>query len=407
MRLEPRPALPLLVLLLLLPAGAVLQFRAIAPAAAVVLALTVALDRWATGRWPWPRGAPAAIGLALMAWLAASALWSIEPARALDLGLRLLALVGIGAMAARAFAEMPPQALRPIPGLLAAGLGLGAGLALADALAGHAVRAFVRGLDEIPWNIFFGAKPAITVLALLLPLAAFHPGLPRAPRVGLAALALAAALAVPAEGARLSLLAGLAAGAAAALLGPRVARGLGLALAGGILAAPWLLPAILAAEPGLHRLPPSAAHRVLTWEFVAERIAERPWLGWGGEASRSLPGGDLPFSEETLARFGLAAPEARRFFDETQARRLPLHPHNMALQLWLELGLAGALLGAALALAAGLALARHGPAGAGAFAAGIVTAMTGYGAWQEWWVGFLLVLAAALAALRRAISGTG
>jgi O-antigen ligase len=349
----------------------------------------------------------AGLALALMGLLGVSALWSIEPARALDGAVRLAALVALGAMAARALAETPPAALGPVPVALALGLGLGGALALGDGLSGHAVRAFVRGLDEIPWTIGFGAKPAITVLAMLLPLAAFAPGLPRWVRLVLVALGLAAAIVVPAEGARLAMLAGLGAGAAAWWLGGFVARGLGLALAAVILAAPWLVGLGLAAQPNLERLPLSAAHRVMTWEFAAARIAERPLLGWGGEASRSLPGADQPFSDATLTRHGLNAPFTRLYFQVTEAKQLQLHPHNMALHLWLELGLPGALLGAALALAVGLALAAHGPAGAGAFAAGIVTAMTGYGAWQEWWVGLVLLLAATLAALRRLTSGKG
>lgn len=406
MRLSPRPALPLAVLLLLLPAGAVLQFRAAAPAAAIVLALTVLLHRWAAGAWPWPRGAVAALALALTGWLGVSALWSIEPLRAAELGLRLAGFVLLGAMAARAMALTPPGALAPIAPALALGLALGAALALADGASGHAVRAWVRGLDEIPWNMGFGAKPAISLLALLLPLAVFRRGAPAWVAAGVAALALGAAMAVPAEGARLSLLAGLAAGGLALWLGPWVARAVGAGTAVVVLAAPWLVTAVLAWQPNLERLPLSAAHRVITWEFSAARIAERPWLGWGGEASRSLPGAEAPIPPEVLARHGLNAPFTREFFRVTEARMLQLHPHNMALQLWLELGLLGALLGAALALAAGWALGAHGAAGAGALAAGIVTAMTGYGVWQEWWIGLVLVVAAVLAA-RRVTSGRG
>jgi O-antigen ligase len=405
-RLTPRPALPLAVLLLLLPAGAVLQFRAAAPAATVVLALTVLLHRWAAGGWPWPRGAVPVAALALLGWLGVSALWSIEPWRAAELALRLAGFVLLGAMAARAMALTPPAALRLVAPALVLGVALGAALALGDGLSGHAVRAWVRGLDEIPWNMGFGAKPAISLLALLLPLAVFGAGLRWLLAMALAGLALAAALVVPAEGARLALLAALAAGVLALRLGPWVARGLGVGLAGAILAAPWLVGAALSWQPNLERLPLSAAHRVITWEFAAARIAERPVLGWGGEASRSLPGADALIPEAVLERHGLNAPFTRLYFRVTEGRMLQLHPHNMALQLWLELGVVGALLGASLAVAAGLALAAHGPAGAGAFAAGIVTAMTGYGVWQEWWIGLVLVAAAVLVALRRVASGT-
>ena len=71
------------------------------------------------------------------------------------------------------------------------------------------------------------------------------------------------------------------------------------------------------------------------------------------------------------------------------------------MQLWLELGLPGALLGAALALLLGGAAARSPrPAVATAvLAAASVTAMLSFGAWQEWWVGAELMALAAVAAL--------
>src|SRR3546814_6281029 len=37
-------------------------------------------------------------------------------------------------------------------------------------------------------------------------------------------------------------------------------------------------------------LPPSAEHRVEIWDLTADRILERPLLGWGLENSRALPG---------------------------------------------------------------------------------------------------------------------
>src|SRR6202043_2906705 len=68
----------------------------------------------------------------------------------------------------------------------------------------------------------------------------------------------------------------------------------------------------------------SAGHRLLIWSFVGSRIAERPLVGWGLDSSRAIPGGKDPIrpGEDWL----------------------PLHPHNAALQLLLELGAPGAVL---------------------------------------------------------------
>ncbi len=71
---------------------------------------------------------------------------------------------------------------------------------------------------------------------------------------------------------------------------------------------------------------------------------------------------------------------------------LPLHPHNASLQLWLELGLPGAALGAVLIggimIRIGrMATARIDKAASAALVLGIATiGNLGYGAWQSWWL---------------------
>ncbi|MGA9658174.1 MAG: O-antigen ligase family protein [Asticcacaulis sp.] len=59
---------------------------------------------------------------------------------------------------------------------------------------------------------------------------------------------------------------------------------------------------------------PSWAARIDIWSFAVERSLEKPFWGWGYEASRQ--------------------------FDPI----IPNHPHNMSLQAWLELGIPGLLL---------------------------------------------------------------
>jgi O-antigen ligase len=74
---------------------------------------------------------------------------------------------------------------------------------------------------------------------------------------------------------------------------------------------------------------------------------------------------------------------------------MPLHPHNAALQVWLELGAPGAALFALLvALVWGaLARAEWPPLFAAAAGASLTVAFVGcfatYGIWQEWWLGTL------------------
>jgi hypothetical protein len=54
-----------------------------------------------------------------------------------------------------------------------------------------------------------------------------------------------------------------------------------------------------------------------------------------------------------------------------------------------------------------VASARPLPGATGAFGATIIVGLLSYGAWQEWWIGLLLILAATIAARTRLTSGTG
>ena len=392
------PSLPLAVGLLVAPAAGVLQSKALAPIAVLALLGCVLAARRATGAWPWPRGVAVAVVAGLFGWAGLTALWAPEPWRALGTAAQIGGFVLLGAAAARAVAAagVPAQAQL----MRAAAIGLGFGLVLAglDHASGNAIRAAVRGLKEIPPSLQFGLKPAASAMALWLPLlaAAPLPGWLRA--AGLLAGA-AVLVALPGESAKLAVLAAaLAAGLALAL--PRFGPALpGFALALALLATPAVLGPVLERGIPAGGWPPSAAHRLLIWDFAAQRIAEKPLLGWGMEASRAVPGNRGAAPPEALARFGLDGPGAAVWLPTAQM--LPLHPHNGPLQLRLELGWPGALLAALLAALLGLACRRAArPAIAAAvLAAGGVTAMLSFGAWQEWWVGAELLALAAVAGL--------
>ncbi|WP_170979209.1 O-antigen ligase family protein [Roseomonas sp. HF4] len=393
------PSLPVAILLILVPVIGVLQFRGIAAASAIGLAAAVVAHRRARGAWPWPQlDGPVLPLLATAALAVAGAAWALDPARSAITGMKFAGFVLLGAAAARVAAE-DPAAPRLLPRALLLGLALAAGLTAADMLSGHAIRATVRGLATAPPELVFGLKPAVSVIAVLLPLAAALPGVPWAARAALVAAGIGAALMVPAESARISAVLGVAVFALARLAGPRLGLLVGGGIGAAVLAAPLVLALALPRLPALDGVPPSAAHRILIWDFAAERIAEKPWFGWGAEASRTIPGGRDLFDIATLDRFGLTSEASRAWFARPQPQRLPLHPHNAALQVWLDLGAAGAVLALWLALALGLAAARHGAGAVGALAAGAVTGMLSYGLWQEWWIGFALLVAAALPGL--------
>lgn len=405
------PTTPLAIAALLAPFIAVLQSKAMAPVALLALLPCILLSRRSRGVWPLPDGPALWSGVALGLWAAVSAAWAPEPGRAIAGGLSFVGLVLLAGAGYRAAREDDPAHRRRLAWALLAGLVLGLGAALFDHLSGSALRAAVRGLREIPPNLAFGLKPATSVMALLLPLLAGFP-LPHKLRVGLMLLGGAILLLVAGDTAKLAALAGLGlTGLVALELYLRQRRGearpwtpclLGLALAGVMLLTPVLLgPALARLGPTVEALPPSAIHRLVIWDFVLQRAEERPWTGWGMEASRALPGGKEKPQPEELARLGIQRPDLRAWFAAPHIEKLPLHPHNGALQIRLELGWVGSLL-AAFALFF-LALACLGPAAAaatGCLASAFVTFLASFGAWQSWWLCSTALAIAILGALQ-------
>jgi exopolysaccharide production protein ExoQ len=394
------PSLPVAVLLAVGPAAAVAQFRAMAPAVTVAFLLAILAHWRLRRRLPVPRLAPLPmLALLLLGWAALSSLWSIEPARAIETVLSLAALLVLAAGAGRALEMDEPENLARLGLALALGLVLCIALLAFDHAAGNLFRRAVRGFP--PWvpQLGFGLKPPVSLLALLLPLVFAVPRLPLAAKLAVALPGLAVALWLPGESAKIAAALGLLATAVAALAPRLVARASAALVALVFLAAPLVFGIALARLPDLSPLPYSASHRVLIWDFAAAQIAERPVLGWGMEASRGIPGGTTNFDTATLGRFGLTSPEERGFFTARQTQRLPLHPHNAALQVWLELGLVGAVLAAALAAAAFLA-ASPSAAALGAAVAGAVTGQLSFGVWQPWWIASLLLAAVITQGLR-------
>jgi O-antigen ligase len=142
----------------------------------------------------------------------------------------------------------------------------------------------------------------------------------------------------------------------------------------------------------------SGLHRLVIWRFVAERIAERPLLGWGFDSARAI---ERSHGEVSVQ---LARPDAQGRTELIFYEVLPLHPHNMSLQIWLETGLIGVMLIVAAAwIGLRPVLSRLATAGVelapvtAMIAAGLVVGSLGYGIWQGWWVCSLWLVAALVA----------
>ncbi|WP_420434104.1 O-antigen ligase family protein [Hyphobacterium sp.] len=156
-------------------------------------------------------------------------------------------------------------------------------------------------------------------------------------------------------------------------------------IAGSFVVTPLILPPIAASLPErvIAMLPFSWEARLAIWEFAGTRLSERPWLGLGLDASRTIEGVEVMRGLEH--------------------QRLPLHPHNAPIHVWLETGAFGSILLAFTLVMLGgrIAGARYLSRLQAAAIAWVAVAyfcfiFFSYGVWQEWH----------MAALAVAIAGT-
>jgi O-antigen ligase len=328
-------------------------------------------------RAPPSRASVAAFG-ALFLWAGASMFWSParpwlharSPVSAIEhVTLLVLALLAfLSSLALRAAPRLePPEARRPAAALRWSVLGLAVLLAVESAEGGRLYAALARlqqpDMTEDLVRIYT-ARGGYVLAVLMWPWLCALPGRARwwapTPFLAVAAVSLRLHEAAP----LMALLAG------AAAFGVVLAAGRwSLALLGAVHAAYWL------GAPWVVRLAErfvdfdrltgaikaSWSVRLGVWRFAADRIAEHPWRGWGMDAARS---------------FGEA---------------IPLHTHNGALQLWLELGLPGAVLVTALWLGLLRRASSHEnrfqrAAAAAGMSAWLAIGAVSFGLWQPWWL---------------------
>lgn len=121
-----------------------------------------------------------------------------------------------------------------------------------------------------------------------------------------------------------------------------------------------------------------AANRMEIWDFVSSYALESPWVGHGLEATRYV----RSFKDSML------------YHDKASV----LHPHNFAVQLWVEFGLTGVLFGSAFFAFLLWKISTRLPAQARVSLTVLMTATTAaaisYGLWQSWWMGLFVFLSA-------------
>lgn len=317
--------------------------------------------------------------LLFFVWALASSAWSIIPARTLDIWSRisLLTFLGLGLLTFARTLDLH-QSDRIHKGLLI-GLITALVLAFVEAVMGYGIISWI--VIDVYGRAHFNLvdlNRGACVLALMV-----WPGVLAAQRMGYRKMAWALpVLAIVVLGMLDSLAAFVALSAGFAMWiimrlwswgGMRlVVYGLPLAL--------MLWPVLVGSvdwpaklNNGLGFLPESAKHRVMIWDFTYDHMMDRPWLGWGMDAARQIPGGTATFKEGEVY--------------------LPLHPHNIVLQIGLELGVIGLAIFLGMLWCMLRALAKSGMDRDAKHIALILAftyiaiAMPAFGVWQSWWLG--------------------
>ncbi len=367
-------------------AGLGLLFPQALPIVLGLLLLVMAAEAWGAGGWRGLR-MPGAVrrlrwaGVAFLFPLLALALspWAEWPGPAVARAGRLIVELSAGLGLAAFLLGFDGATAQRRGRAVCLGLAMGAAGAVLDLVSQGGLTGWLRGqpVDTITYGRSAVLAALVTVPMLLA--ARF----PLWQRFALALPAVVLALISANLAAKLILPAAL----AAAVIG--IWR-LGPLLLAGLVSLALLLPALLpvgltpAEDCALWAGKPSAAHRLLIWTYADGLIDQRPWTGWGLDAAR---------------RLGAVAPEApvpvcaQLALGRDTVPLLPLHPHNGALQLWLELGVGGALLLPLLLMVLVRPLATRAKVdrmtGSAAFTGASVPLLVSFGLWQGWWLAAL------------------
>jgi len=136
-------------------------------------------------------------------------------------------------------------------------------------------------------------------------------------------------------------------------------------------------------------VPFSWEHRLVTWDYIGERIREHPFIGHGFDAARTF---DASF-------------DTRGF---TDLAVVSLHPHNAGLHIWVEAGVIGAILASITVFLIGREAQKFAAGGraraiavVGTMVPLIMFASVSYGVWQHWWWAAFFLSAAFLSLIPR------
>lgn len=164
--------------------------------------------------------------------------------------------------------------------------------------------------------------------------------------------------------------------------------GLAIGIVAAMLSMPFIMPGVFNGLPSFvdevaFLKSGYVGYRFEIWDYISRKIYDHPFIGHGLEFTKTYE------TFDTQARYA-------------QSTHV-LHPHNAILQIWIELGVVGALIAGAGVLAVLRALYTRGACDErgcdevrGAltiFIGFIFVSCFSYGMWQSWWLGLAFILA--------------
>ena len=372
----------------------ILPLAAVAPLAVAWVpalpTLWIAIIYLRSGKRPW-EGRSWLVPIAFVGLIVYGALtvfWSISPDRTLHTAIKLIPIVAGGWLLIGAAAQLDERARQRTATALLIGGVIALVLIGIEVATDGLIQGLLRGegfktMGHILHLNRTGSQVAILIWPLWLILDRRFGPVAAAAGVVLAAVTL---FGLNPDTPLLTLLAGIIF-LALAYAAPRIAQALMIA---GVLAValaiplyPLILPILDSSLLSLNIDDFTLRHRFAIWDFAATRTMERPIFGWGLGASRAVPG-----AESIVEQLN------------SRAERLPLHPHNALLQLWLELGVPGILVALITVVTILVKITRYvsgrkelAMALTVIFSASLIAELS-YGIWQSWWLAFLWVLAA-------------
>ena len=366
---------------LILPPISLLAPKGVVPLL-MIAAIVVGTACWRRdGRLPAPDRTIALLLGLLLVWAGITSFWTFVPERAFVLVLRLAALFAAGLVLLSVATTLDGDVRWRIGNYLLIGMGGVCLVLLMELVLDFPLLEWLKGPLGQGEHRLQSLNRGVSTLALMIwPVTAILW------RRGLGAAALGAPVALNvllfffASAAALVALAGGLVTAGAALIDRRAGQALAvLAIVGLVAGSPFVAKQIYALGWfEANWLPLSAQGRVIIWNYTADRIFEKPLLGWGFDASRNMP----PIYDPALG---------------SSKKIIPLHPHNAGLQVLLELGVVGAALVLALLVTVKRRLERL-PGGSrilaqGQFITTLAIASTAYGLWQNQWIATMLATA--------------